>query len=49
MNIIKHLVGLFVPVWKNENGKICTTMSISNVPLGWIIVAISVVVNLIMN
>ena len=46
---LKNIVGLFFPVWRSESGKYGSTISIGNVPLGWIMVVIAIIVHVIME
>lgn len=47
-NTIISVIGLFIPAFKDENGKYCYTIQVGVVPLGWIMIAVAVIVNLIM-
>ncbi len=44
---LKSIIGLFIPVKTEEGWR--TTLSVANIPLGLIMIAVSVVVNLIMG
>lgn len=47
----KTLIGLFIPLkWKHEDGdRWGGSFAVSHIPIGLIMIAIAVVVNLIMN